>query len=528
SQLTEDELQASLREFTLKERGELFDLAAPPLLRLYAHVAGDGSWWITHTECHAILDGWSHHSLLMEVLDDYGRLVDGEEPAAPERPAVRFADFVRAELDVLDSAESRGYWQSVVDGHARLTVPAPWRGDPADEGAPYRVPVPFHDLEDRLRALASKSGASLKSVLHAAHLKMLSMLTEEERFFTGLVCNARPEVLGADRVYGMHLNTLPFAHDRTAATWRDLVAAVFAREIELWPHRAFPMPVIQRELADGERLIDMRFSYHDFDQVDREQVDYLASIDDSPTEFPLGVSARVGHLVLTASPRALSRSGTDRLAAMLRQVLEAMAADPEGDAQASFLPQGERERQLVEWNDTAYEAETATVLRRFEEQAARTPDAAAVTLDGRSLSYAELDARANRLAHHLRGRGVGVESRVLVRLDRGPDLLAALLAVWKAGGAYVPVDPTHPDERVAVMREAAGATVVLTELPEQALSSLPSTAPERVDDLDALAYVVFTSGSTGVPKGVEVHHRGLVNHVAWAARELASRGTGGA
>ncbi|MGW1108617.1 amino acid adenylation domain-containing protein [Streptomyces sp. NPDC002540] len=528
SQLTEEELQASLREFTLKERGELFDLAAPPLLRLYAHVAGDGSWWITHTECHAILDGWSHHSLLMEVLDDYGRLVDGEEPAAPERPAVRFADFVRAELDVLGSAESRGYWQSVVDGHARLTVPAPWRGDPADEGAPYRVPVPFHDLEDRLRALASKSGASLKSVLHAAHLKTLGMLTEEERFFTGLVCNARPEVLGADRVYGMHLNTLPFAHDRTAATWRELVAAVFAREIELWPHRAFPMPVIQRELADGERLIDMRFSYHDFDQVDREQVDYLASIDDSPTEFPLGVSARVGHLVLTASPRALSRSGTDRLAAMLRQVLEAMAADPEGDAQASFLPQGERERQLVEWNDTAYEAETATVLRRFEEQAVRTPHAPAVTLDGRTLSYAELDARANRLAHHLRGRGVGVESRVLVRLDRGPDLLTALLAVWKAGGAYVPVDPTHPDERMAVMREAAGATVVLTELPEQALNSLPSTAPERVDDLDALAYVVFTSGSTGVPKGVEVPHRGLVNHVAWAARELASRGTGGA
>ncbi|MDQ1026939.1 amino acid adenylation domain-containing protein [Streptomyces umbrinus] len=528
SPLTEDELQASLREFTALERSRLFDLATPPLLRLYAHVAGDGSWWITNTECHAILDGWSHHSLLMEVLEEYGRVRDGAEPSEPARPATRFADFVAAELDVLASADSRAHWQSVVDDHARLTVPAPWRGDPADTGAPYRVPVPFHDLEDRLRALATKAGASLKSVLHAAHLKTLSMLTEEDRFFTGLVCNARPEVLGADRVYGMHLNTLPFAYDRTAATWRELVGQVFAREIGLWPHRTYPMPVIQRELADGERLIDMRFSYHDFDQVDREQVDYLVSIDDSPTEFPLGVSARVGHLVLTASPRALSRTGTDRLAAMLRQVLEAMAGDAEGDAQASFLPVGERERQLVEWNDTVFEAERASVLQRFEEQAARTPLAIAVAGESSSLSYGELDARANQLAHHLRGLGVAAESRVLVRLDRGPDLLTALLAVWKAGGAYVPVDPSYPAERVAAMREVSGAVVTLTEVPAEALIRLPVSAPARTDDLERLAYVIFTSGSTGVPKGVEVHHRGLANHVAWAARELASQGEGGA
>ncbi len=213
---------------------------------------------------------------------------------------------------------------------------------------------------------------------------------------------------------------------------------------------------------------------------------------------------------------------------MLRGVLEAMAADPEGDAQASFLPAGERERQLVEWNDTAYEAETASVLRRFEEQAARTPDAVAVGHQDGTLSYGELDVRANQLAHHLRGLGVGAESRVLVRLDRGPDLLTALLAVWKAGGAYVPVDPSYPADRVTAMRELSGAPVTLTEIPVRALISLPTGAPARTDDLDRLAYVIFTSGSTGTPKGVEVTHRGLANHVAWAARELASQGDGGA
>ncbi|MFE0799706.1 amino acid adenylation domain-containing protein, partial [Streptomyces sp. NPDC058834] len=528
SALDEEALLLSLREFTAAERADLFDLATAPLLRLHAHLAGDGSWWLTNTECHAILDGWSHHSFLMEVLEEYRRARDGEPvAAAPDGPTARFADFVAAELSTLASPDSRDYWQDIVTDHARLSVPALWTGDDQDAGQPCRVPVPFHDLEDRLRALATKAGASLKSVLHAAYLKTMSLITEEERFFSGLVCNARPEVLGADRVYGMHLNTLPFAHDRSARTWRELVAQVFAREIELWPHRAYPMPVIQRELADGERLIDMRFSYHDFDQVDRDRVDYLASIDDSPTEFPLGVSARIGHLVLTASPSALSREGTDRLAGMLRSVLEAMAADPEGSAREAHLPAEEYRRQVVEWNETGHEAETRSVLELFEAQALRTPEATAVRSGDVTLSYAELDARANRIAHFLRERGVGDESRVAVVLDRGPELIASLLGVWKAGAAYVPVDPSYPAERVAAIVETSGARVVL-DASRPSVAGLPVTAPERTDDLDRLAYVIFTSGSTGTPKGVELPHRGLVNHVAWAARELASRGTGGA
>ncbi|MFE4958083.1 amino acid adenylation domain-containing protein, partial [Streptomyces sp. NPDC056653] len=528
STLGEDELLLSLREFTAAERADLFDLATAPLLRLHAHLAGDGSWWLTNTECHAILDGWSHHSFLMEVLEEYRRIQDGEPvAAASDGPTARFADFVAAELSTLSSQDSRRYWQDIVTSHARLSVPAPWVGDDQDAGQPYRVPVPFHDLEDRLRALATKAGASLKSVLHAAHLKTMSLITEEERFFTGLVCNARPEVLGADRVYGMHLNTLPFAYDRSARTWRELVGQVFAREVELWPHRAYPMPVIQRELANGERLIDMRFSYHDFDQVDRDRVDYLASIDDSPTEFPLGVSARIGHLVLTASPRALSREGVDRLAGMLRSVLEAMAADPEGSAREAHLPAQEYQRQVVEWNETGYEAETRSVLELFEAQALRTPEAVAVQSDGLILRYAELDARANQIAHYLRERGVGHESRVAVVLDRGPELIASLLGVWKAGAAYVPVDPSYPAERIAAIVETSGARVVL-DVSRPSVGQLPVTAPVRIDDLDRLAYVIFTSGSTGTPKGVELPHRGLVNHVAWAARELASQGTGGA
>ncbi|MEE1738089.1 amino acid adenylation domain-containing protein [Streptomyces sp. BE147] len=541
--LTDDEVRSSLREFTRRERAELIGLDTPPLLRLIGHSRDDGSWWLTITENHAILDGWSHHSLLMEIVEGYRTARDGRAIETPAAPDVRFADFIAAEVASREAGEDRAYWSGIVQNYPAFALPDAWSGD-GEAGAPYRVKVPFHDLEDRLRALASAAGASLKSVLHAAHLKVMSSVTGDERFFTGLVCNARPEALGADGVYGMHLNTLPFAFDGATGTWRELVERVFGREVDLWPHRGFPMPDIQREAEDGQRLVSVRFSYHDFDQVDREQVDYLASIDDSPTEFPLGVSARLGHLFLTGGRKHLSEVALHRLAGTLRQVLEAMAADPEGDATASYLPAAERERLLAEGTGERADFGSATVLRRFEEQALRTPDAPAVGFGGVSLSYAELDARANQMAHHLLASGAGPESVVGVLLDRGPELLAGLLGVWKAGAAYVPVDPSYPAERIAAMLDSAGSvlavteeayadrfgavTTVLVDRDRSALDALPSTAPERHEDADALAYTIFTSGSTGRPKGVGVPHRGLANHVGWAVRDLASRGTTGA
>ncbi|MEU8599322.1 condensation domain-containing protein, partial [Streptomyces globisporus] len=443
-------IESALREFTARERATLIPLDAAPQLRLTGHACDDGSWWLTITECHAILDGWSHHSLLMELVEGYDRARGGAAITRPEAPGVRFADFVAAELASREEGADRAYWTDIVERYEPFAFPEAWAGD-GEAGAPHRVKVPVHDLEDRLRALASAAGASFKSVLHAAYLRTMSAVTGQERFFTGLVCNARPEALGADGVYGMHLNTLPFAFDGAFGTWTDLVARVFGREVELWPHRGYPMPDIQRAAPDAGRLVSVRFSYHDFDQVDREQVDYLASIDDSPTEFPLGVSARLGHLFLTGGRKHLTEQALQHLAGILRQVLEAMAADPLGDAAASCLPVADQDRLLVEGTGERADFGTAAVPSRFEEQARRTPGATAVSLAGTSVTYAELDARANRLAHHLRALGVRPHTPVGVLLDRGPDLLAAFLGVWKAGASYVPIDPSYPAERIASM-----------------------------------------------------------------------------
>ncbi|MFD7841302.1 amino acid adenylation domain-containing protein, partial [Streptomyces sp. NPDC059761] len=183
----------------------------------------------------------------------------------------------------------------------------------------------------------------------------------------------------------------------------------------------------------------------------------------------------------------------------------------------------------------------------FERQVVVSPDAVAVVGEDARLTFAELDARANQVAWVLRDLGVGPESVVGVLLDRGAALLSVLLGVWKAGGAYVPLDPSYPAERVVSMLSDAGARVVLTQsryegrfagfgggrvLSVDAEARLfdvqPVSSPGVAGDVDRLAYVIYTSGSTGRPKGVQVVHRGLVNHVWWAARELAGRGVGGA
>ncbi|GAA3849302.1 hypothetical protein GCM10022243_14090 [Saccharothrix violaceirubra] len=532
--LDDEGVDAAVREFVAHERANPFDLAEKSLVRIGAHEADGNVWWFTITECHAVIEGWTHHTLLMDVLDCYRQIRDTGAPAAVEVPDLRYADFIAAELASLDSPDDRAYWGSVVDTYPRFAVPTGW-GDPSVEPHTVTHAVPFVDLEPKLRDLAASAGASLKSVVLAAHFTVLSRLTEQESFLSGLVLHGRPEVLGAERVYGMFLNSLPFHHDRTARTWRDLVGAVFAQEAEVWPHRRFPMPVIQQELGGGERLLDVRFSFHDFTMVDRELVDYAASIDDSPTEFPLAVLARLGHVFLMANSAHFDRANVERIGALYREVFTAMAADPQGDPRVVPLPEAER-RSVLAQPDVVVEGFAGSVLDGFEAQAARTPDAVAITYKGESTTYAELDRAANRLAHHLRDQGVGTESVVAVLVDRGPALMTALLATWKAGGAYVPLDPSYPVERVEAVVTDSGAVVAVTEskhtvpgvptvlLDREAFADRPDTKPDVAVDEENLAYVIFTSGSTGRPKGVQISHRGLANHVRWAADELAGEG----
>ncbi|MEV0537295.1 amino acid adenylation domain-containing protein, partial [Kitasatospora sp. NPDC050463] len=323
------------RAFAAAENAAAFELTAAPLIRIAAHLESDESWYLTLTYPHAITDGWSVNSMLMELLGDYQALRDGREPAGQAPVPVRYADFIAAEQDALADPATQEFWQQVVDTHSPLTLPATWGGEP---GGRTGLRVPFADLEDGLRRLAAEAKTSVKSVLLSAHLKVMGSLTSEDAFHTGVVYHGRLEAPGADRVLGMHLNTLPFPAGRGARTWRELVERTYATESAIWSHRRYPLPAIQRAADSADGLINVMFDFHDFHQLDADVVDTAAELRESANEFGLSVITRDGHFNLSSATETFGAASLERLGAMYRSVLEAMAGDPEGDARAVHLP----------------------------------------------------------------------------------------------------------------------------------------------------------------------------------------------
>ncbi|ANW17659.1 non-ribosomal peptide synthetase [Streptomyces clavuligerus] len=541
------------------------DRDACPLLRLDVRLCGDGSWQLTVAYAHVILDGWSLQRLLSELMGLYHGLLDGQVP--PSAPtAVRFADTVAAELAALESAGTRDFWRGLVAGRSPVRLPADWsaageaaedrteQGQRVEDDGPRVLSVPFADIEDGLRRLAARAQAPLKSVLFAAHLTVLSRLTPEDDFLSGLTHHVRPESADADRIHGMFLNVLPFPFRRGARSHTELVAGVFAREREVWGHRHFPMPAIQQEFGNGERLLEVYFSHQDFGSAEElgqrtgVEVDAAAGAGAGHNEFGFSVASAPGRLQLRCGSRSLGESSARRLAALYRSVLEAMAEDPEGDPRFYTLP-AEEQATLDRWADAVEGAlSVVPVPVTWSRIAARTPHATAVEGHDFTLTFHDIETRANQLAHHLTTTtGAGPGHIIGVLLDRGPHIHTTLLAIWKTGAAYLPLDPTNPPNRTTTTLNDAGAHTLITQtththnttaynhIPhlihldnphtQTTLTTQPTTPPTTTIHPQTPAYLIYTSGSTGRPKGVTIPHQGLANHLTWATRDLVNQGT---
>lgn len=541
-----EEQERRIQEFMAHERATLFDLGRPSLLRMCAHLRADVEWSLTITECHPVLEGWSYNQLFMELLECYDAEVAGKSAHLQDLPAMRYADFIAAEKAALTSATDHAYWRDVVTGRPKFTLPAAWGTTRHGDAAQTKLHVPFDDLLEDLEAAARAAEVPLKSILHMAHLKVMHTLADQDAFHTGLVCDARPELAGAERVLGMFLNTVPFSFTLRAPTWRDLARDVFTTERGMWPHRRFPVPALQREFSPGQRLIDVMFNFLDFRQVDTDLVDVFSTVDDSPNEFPLSVTVfRLGLIDLTAHTGAVSPERLDYLARMYRLVLEAIAGDLDGDAHAVHLPQSQTPTAPpAVGQSTAAAARPLTEV--IAEHARARPEQIAVSGARHAVTYRELEREANRLAHHLRARGVGPGSIVALSLGAGPGLVTSLLAVLKTGAAYLPLDPAHPAARRSYCLTDSGAHVLITdgtcvhdtERPpprevdltrdRTAIGACADSPPPVTLDPDALAYVIYTSGSTGRPKGVMITHRGLSAYLGWAHAQYGPPAASGA
>jgi amino acid adenylation domain-containing protein len=528
------------------EKKEKFDWTRAPLLRIFVHRRSEETFQFTLTEHHAILDGWSVASLLTELFHRYVSLLRGEEVPNRKPPASSFRDYVRLERAILDSEEGRDFWMRKLDGGAATKLPR--YDDETQEAASeqlHKVEIPLStEISDGLKRLAHELAVPLKSVLLAAHLRVLSVLGGERDVQTGVVSHGRAEDLDGERVLGLFLNTLPFRQYLCGGTWAELARLTFETERELLPFRRYPLARMQKELG-GQSLFETAFNFthfHVYQSLQEiKEVEVLGGGTFARTnfvltsEFSLDLYSSEVKLHLNGDAGRLSVEQLEAIGRYYRRALEAMALDPSGRYDfASLLPGAERQKLLVEFNATARDYPLQSCIHTlFEEQAARTPDAIALIFEDQQLTYQQLNERSNQLAHYLLKQGVSTETLVGILCERSLEMIVALLATLKAGGAYVPLDPAYPQERISFMLQDAAIEVLLTQ--QHLSASLPSSRLRAVC-LDSgreaiakesrenpvtgvqpenLVYVIYTSGSTGQPKGAMLAHRNILNCLRW-------------
>jgi amino acid adenylation domain-containing protein len=546
--LSAKEQDEFLNEFVESQWKTLFDLSSPPLIRIHIHRRTNETFQLTLSECHAVIDGWSLTSTFAEVFTLYfERLKTGVFPEEPPL-ATTFRDFIFLERAALGSVEHRQFWAQALDGCEPLRLPR--RTSPPSRSDGRRVniqPVPISaEAADSMRRLARKLSVPFKSVLLAAHMKVLSLVTGRGDILTGIGTNGRLEVRGGEQVRGLFLNTAPFRLRMPSGTWAELVEQTFRTEWELLPYRRYPMAAIQKRWG-LEPLIETSFEYLHFHSVETVMrtgdMQVLDNRDISETNFALvsvfqldPVTSRVA-LRLLGDSAILSEEQLAHLGQCYSRVFQAIASDPHARIDSAALIAPEERRRLEEWNATARPYELDRCLHElFEARVERSPEAVALVCGGEELSYRELNRRADRLACSLMHEGVEPESVVGVLMERSVEMVVALLGVLKAGGAYLPLDPEYPAARLRYMFEDAAPRVLLTTgtlLSRWAntprLKSVAVLCVEQLGladeadgvkpavkiDADNLAYVIYTSGSTGRPKGAMNTHRAIVNRLLW-------------
>ncbi len=537
------ERAARLHTWLQSERSRPFDLATAPLMRLAVIRMDDNRWCFVWTHHHALLDGWSLPLLLTEAFKFYEAFLNGRDPSLPSpRPYLDYIRWLRQQ----NVHEAEAFWRAELRG---FTTPTPLHfGRPATLALDQSLTHQSHEirlsasLTTDLRSFAREHGLTLSTIIQGVWAILLSRYSGEDDVLFGVTLSGRPpELSGADAMVGLFINTLP---RRIRVEGRSDVIS-WLKELQVrnaallkFEHSSLAHVSAWSDLPGGTRLFDsyVVFENYPIDEMLRQtfggvrlSVAELAHESSYPIQLVVFPDQEL-LLKILYDPRQCESQAVERAIGHIRVLIEGMVATPQRQIDdLSLLTVAEREQVLVQWNGTAGETSHDHSLDELiAAQAARTPDAVAVVCR-ESLTYGELERRANQLAHYLLRRGVGPESRVAICLEPSIDLVVALLGVLKAGGAYVPLDPEYPAERLALIVADAEAVVLVTQahlrmrVPAErsyvicldtdasAIAREPETPPLSVLALGNAAYVIYTSGSTGIPKGVVVTHANVVH-----------------
>jgi amino acid adenylation domain-containing protein len=538
---------AEARRLATEDALRPFHLATGPLLRVTLLRLGTHQHVLLVCMHHIVSDGWSTGVLVREVTALYEAFQQGRPSPLPALP-VQYADYALWQRQWLQGAvldAQLGWWRQQLSGApAHLELPTDFARPPVLSHRGLSVPVRLpRELSESLKALARREGATPFMLLLAAFQLLLSRYSGQEDVVVGSPIAGRRfgELEG---LIGFFVNTLALrSRLDDNPSFRTLLGRARETTLGAHAHQDVPFEKLVEELHPVRDLSRSPLFQALFVlQNTPQQALSLPSLSFQPLEAQGGEAAKFElNLGLTETPEGFAgvlqlhadlftEATGQRMAGHLQVLLEAIVAHP--DQRVSELPlltAAERQQVLHAWNDTAADfALDSCFHHAFEQRASLTPDWPAARYEKHVLSFAQLNARANQLAHSLRSLGVGPNVTVALCLERSLDAVAALLGVMKAGGAYVPLDPAWPTQRREFVLQDCGAPVLLTQQhlatewtpggvhvlcldTPGALADQPAKNPAPVTSPEDLAYVIYTSGSTGMPKGVMVQHRSLLN-----------------
>jgi amino acid adenylation domain-containing protein len=547
----ENEREAEARRLAIAEAQRPFDLARGPLLRVTLLQLAEDEYVLLVTMHHIVSDGWSMGVLIREVVTLYEAFSNGRPSPLPELP-IQYVDYACWQREWLQGERLErqlGYWREQLSNAPSILELPTDKPRPAEQtlnGARQTTALD-PSLRMDFNALSREEGVTLFMILLAAFKALLYRYTGQEDISIGTPTanRNRAEIEG---LIGFFVNTLVMRTDLSGdPTFRELLARVRNVALGAYAHQDLPFERLVDELKperdlSRQPLFQVMFVLQNAPREDLRLPGLtLESLDVEETtarfDLSLLVTEREQRLfVLWDYNTDLFEAATiKRMARHFESLLENIVENPDQPLSRLELMTGqERHQVIIEWNQTKVDFPNDVCLHElFEQQAERTPQAVAVIFQDQQVSYAELNQRANQLAHYLQSKAVGPEVRVGVCVERGIEMIIAVLGVFKAGGAYVPLDAAYPEQRLSYMTEDAGLKVVVTQ---QSLGDRLAGFDREVVYVDSyreqiatqprqdvqsgvgagnLAYVIYTSGSTGHPKGVMVAHQAIVNTMLW-------------
>jgi amino acid adenylation domain-containing protein len=534
-----------LREYIINDFRRVFNLAAGPLLSAALYQVADNKWVFSYVMHHIISDGWSMGVFFNELLRSYNNFVNAGSDALPTL-RIQYKDY--AAWQRTQNADHKTYWLQQFEGEI------PTLELPLDKVRPavktYNGGLVKHsfnaELSQRINSLLREEDCTLFMGLLSAVNTLLYRYTGQQDIIIGSPVANRGHNELHDQI-GLYVNTIAlrsrFSGD---SSFRSLLQSVKAVTLGAYAHQSYPFDALVTDLSlqhDPARsaLFDVMVTMQNAgdDSVRTNLPEGLAlssfgNIGHATSRFDLLFNFHEAnnaiHAAIEYNSDLLEKETVTRMMFHLEQLLNSIVAGADASLDTlNYLSDKEKDQLLVQFNDTSDESYPLdrTIIDLLEQQVQRTPDAVAVTFETQQLTYKELDAQTNKLAHYLIDRGVETETLVPICLERSIDMIIAIIGIMKAGGAYVPIDPEYPAERIDYMLSDTGASFAISN-PSYAgklnvsiidikdAKEQPDAKPQVVIAPGNLAYVIYTSGSTGKPKGAMNEHSGLVNRLWWA------------